>query len=85
MVKFTEFDVEEAALDWFEELGYARVYAPNIAPDQLKKERGNYSEVILVKRLENAIDKINLDISQEAKTRCDKKNSNKYKSKSLCK
>jgi len=25
MPKFTESDVEEAALDWFEELGYAKI------------------------------------------------------------
>jgi len=67
MPKFTESDVEEAALDWFEELGYAKIYAPNIAPDQPEKERENYGEVILIKRLENAIDKINPEIPQEAK------------------
>ena len=67
MPKFTESDVEEAALDWFKELEYNIIYAPNIAPDQPEKERQNYNEVILIKRLENAIDKINPKISSDAK------------------
>jgi type I restriction enzyme, R subunit len=67
MGTFSESDVEEAALDWFEELGYVKIHAPNIAPDQPEKERENYGEVILIKRLENAINEINPDIPQEAK------------------
>ena len=67
MTKFTESVVEEATLDWFQELGYNIIYAPNIAPDQPEKERENYDEVILIHRLENAIDKINSTIPQDAK------------------
>ena len=67
MPKFNESDVERAALDWFEELEYNTVYAPNIAPDQTDKERENYNEVILIQRLQNAIDTINPKIPQDAK------------------
>jgi len=67
MIKFTESDVEEAALDWFKELGYNTIYAPSIAPDQPEKERENYNEVILIQRLESAIDRINPNIPQEAR------------------
>jgi type I restriction enzyme R subunit len=67
MPKFSESDVEEAALGWFKELEYDTIYAPNIAPDQPKKERQNYTEVILIQRLENAINKINPKIPQDAK------------------
>jgi len=65
--KFDESVVEEAALDWFKELGYNKIYAPNIAPDQPDKERQSYDEVILIQRLKTAIDKINPDMPQEAK------------------
>ena len=73
MVKFTESDVEEAALDWFEDLKYKKIYGPNIAPDQPGKERENYGEVILIRRLENAINKINQDIPLDAKQEAIKK------------
>jgi len=67
MPKFTESIVEEAALDWFAELGYAKIYAPNIAPDQPEKERNDYNDVILLSRIQNAIDTINPKIPQEAR------------------
>lgn len=73
MSKFTESVVEEAALDWFNELGYTKIYAPDVAPDQPEKERNDYNDVILLSRLQNAIDIINPSISSEAKTDAIKK------------
>ena len=67
MPKFTESVVEEAALDWFKELGYTKIYAPNIAPDQPEKERNDYNDVILLSRLQNSIDTINPKIPEEAR------------------
>mgnify|MGYP003703917051 CR=1 FL=1 len=67
MPKFTESIVEEAALDWFAELGYAKIYAPDIAPDQPEKERNDYNDVILLSRLQNAVDTINPKIPEEAR------------------
>ena len=34
-----ESTVEEAALSWFEELGYAVIHGPEIAPGELFSER----------------------------------------------
>ena len=38
---------EQAALDWFEELGYARIFGPDIAPQGPEQERENYKVVVL--------------------------------------
>ena len=38
---------EQATLDWFEELGYERVFGPDIAPDGISHERENYKQVVL--------------------------------------
>ena len=73
MPKFTESIVEEAALDWFVELGYAKIYAPDIAPDQPEKERNDYNDVILLSRLQNAIDTINPSMPSEAREEAIKK------------
>jgi len=73
MTKFTESVVEEAALDWFSELDYHTIYAPDIAPDQPNKEREDYNDVILVQRLQTAIDTINPNIPQDARQEALKK------------
>ena len=71
----TESDVEQAALDIFEELDYKTVYGPGIAPspEGTKPERENYSDVVLVERLAMAIDKLNPAIPKEAKEEAVKK------------
>lgn len=45
--QFTESIVEASTLEWFEELGYPTLYAPEIAPDEPNAERQNYADVIL--------------------------------------
>lgn len=37
---FSESIVEDAALTWFEELGYAIVHEPHLAPGELRVENG---------------------------------------------
>src|SRR5437016_5565923 len=61
-----ESTVEEAALSWFEELGYAIVHGPDIGPGELFAERQGYGEVVLVKRLRESLQHINPDIPSEA-------------------
>ena len=56
---FCESHLEEAALEWFEELGYEIVFAPDIAPDGGYPERKVYSDVILFERLKEALARIN--------------------------
>lgn len=41
----------QAALDWFEELGYERVFGPDTAPDGISQERESYKQVVLTDRL----------------------------------
>ena len=64
---FNESTVEEAALSWFEELGYGIGHGPEIAPGEPAAERESFSDVVLVGRLRAAIDRINPDIPQEAR------------------
>ncbi len=57
--KFTESVVEEACLQYFGQLGYAYLPAPEIAYDGLFAERADYSETILKQRLRTALVRIN--------------------------
>jgi type I restriction enzyme, R subunit len=63
---FTESTVEEAALELFSALGYTIVHGPDIAPGELLAERAEYSEVLLVGRLKEALARINPKIPAEA-------------------
>ena len=63
---FTESEVEDAALEWLEDLGWSVVHGPSIAPDAPNAERSDYSEVILERRLLDALDRLNPDLPVEA-------------------
>ena len=65
--QFNESTVEEAALSWFEELGYGIAHGPNIAPGEPGAMRSSFDQVVLVERLREAIDRINPDIPTEAR------------------
>ena len=51
--------VEDAALEWFGELGYAVGHGPHLAPGEPAAERASFSEVVLVGRLREAIRRLN--------------------------
>ena len=54
-MRFAESTVEEAALSWLSELGFAVKHGPEIAPGELHAERTGFGETVLAKRLrENA-------------------------------
>ena len=59
--------VEDAALSWFEELGYAVGHGPRLAPGEPAAERDSFGEVVLVGRLREAIRRLNLTIPEEAR------------------
>lgn len=59
MAYITEGEIETLAIELFEKLGYSYVYAPDIAPDGERSERGGYDEVLLTKRLSAAVQRIN--------------------------
>jgi type I restriction enzyme R subunit len=62
----TESVVEEAALDWFRNLGYQYLLGPDIACDGPYPERGSYADVVLVERLRSALSLLNPNIPIEA-------------------
>lgn len=63
---FCESHLEEATLEWFEELGYEIVFAPDIAPEGEYPEREDYSDVILNDRLREALKRINPKMPDDA-------------------
>jgi type I restriction enzyme, R subunit len=63
--KFTESDVEEAALDWLASIGYITESGPDISPDGRTPER-KYEDVILTKRLLSALKRINRGVHLSA-------------------
>ena len=50
-----ESHVEEAALEWFGELGYAVGHGPQLAPGEPAPKRDSFGEVVLVRRMRGAI------------------------------
>ena len=67
MAGFTESVVEEAALGWLAGLGYTVLSGPTIAPGELAAERASYEEVVLARRLQDAIDRLNPKVPAEAR------------------
>lgn len=55
MTAFTECIVEDAALAWLEASGWRVAHGPDIAPDQPLAERRDSGEVVLAKRLRDAL------------------------------
>ena len=63
---FTESEVEDAALEWFEGLGWKVAHGPEIAPHTSGAERTDYREAVLEHRLRGALDRLNPDLPAEA-------------------
>ena len=66
MSKFTESIVEEACLEYFKALDYQYFPGPEIASDGLFAERSGYGDVLLRRRLRDALVKINPTIPATA-------------------
>jgi type I restriction enzyme R subunit len=67
MPTLTESIVEDAALTWFGELGYAVGHGPQMAPGEPAAERESFGEVVLVGRLREALRRLNPAIPEEAR------------------
>jgi putative GTP pyrophosphokinase len=65
-MSLNESIVEDAALEWFGELGYALGHGPQLAPGEPAAERESFGEVVLVGRLRMAIRRLNPAIPEEA-------------------
>jgi len=59
--------VEDAALSWFGELGYAIGHGPHLAPGEPAAERDSFGDVVLAGRLREAIWRLNPAIPEEAR------------------
>lgn len=59
MRKFTESEVEETALYYFEQLGYTILSGSDIAPGEPGAERSRYADIVLVDRLRSALARLN--------------------------
>ncbi len=59
--------VEEAALEWFGELGYAVGHGPHLAPGEPASERDSFGAVVLEGRLREAIRRCNPKAPEEAR------------------
>ena len=66
MTRFTESEVEAAALEWLEALGWSVAHGPDIAPDTARPERSDYTEVVLQLRLRDALARLNPGLPAEA-------------------
>ena len=58
-MSLNESIVEDAALDWLDELCHAVGHGPQLAPGEPAAERDSFSAVVLVSRLRDAIRRLN--------------------------
>ena len=66
-MSLNESIVEDAALEWFGELGYAVGHGADLAPGEPAAERASIGEVGLAGRLREAIRRLNPGIPEEAR------------------
>ena len=66
MTGVTESVIEEAALAWLESAGWVVRSGASVAPGELGAERANYRQVILERRLRDALARLNPDLPSEA-------------------
>ncbi|MCT1398487.1 type I restriction endonuclease subunit R [Paenibacillus sp. p3-SID867] len=66
MTSYAESDLEQAAIEWFEELNYKKAYGPEISPEGEYPERMFYTDVILADRLRDALIRINPGVPRDA-------------------
>lgn len=68
MAWLSEAELEQVVLDQMVTLGYAFATDAKIGPDGKAPEREAYADVLLMKRLVSAIDRLNPDIPADAKS-----------------
>jgi type I restriction enzyme R subunit len=66
-MSLNEAIVEDAALTWFGELGYAIGHGPHMAPGEPAAERASFGDVVLAGRVRKAIDRLNPAVPVEAR------------------
>ena len=66
MTPLSEADVEQTALEWLAGLGWQMAHGPDIAPDTPNAERGDYGQVVLQRRLRDALAVLNPSLPVDA-------------------
>jgi type I restriction enzyme R subunit len=66
-MSLNESHVENAALEWFGELGYAVRHGPRLAPGEPAAERESFGDVSLVRRVREVIRRLDPAIPEEAR------------------
>ena len=66
MTTLTEAEVESAALSWLDGVGWQTAHGRDIAPDSPGSERADYGQVLLERRLRDALADLNPNLSAEA-------------------
>ena len=66
MNTISENDIELIAIGYLQKMGYTHLQGPDISPDGEHPER-SYTDVVLTTRLRDAIDKLNLHLTADAK------------------
>ena len=66
MSPFSESVVEEAALAWLESAGWAVRHGAELAPGAPAAERADWRQVILERRLRDALARLNPELPAEA-------------------
>ena len=66
MTTLTEADVEAAALDWLAGVGWQVAHGPDIAPEAPGAERNDYGQVVLERRLRDALAALNPSLPADA-------------------
>ena len=68
MANITENTFEQTTLDWFSSLAWNIAFGPDISPGGPVCERDNYDQVVLLGRLQTALESINPNIPSGAIT-----------------
>ncbi|MFM0221678.1 type I restriction endonuclease subunit R [Paraburkholderia dipogonis] len=63
----TEDQLEQETLGWLTDVGYTRLFGPDLAPDGANAERADYRQVLSVERLRSAIARLNPGIPAQAR------------------
>ena len=66
MTTLTESDVEQATLDWLEGLGWRTAHGPDIGPDGPNAERSDFGQLVLERRIRDALADLNPGLPAEA-------------------
>ena len=62
MALITEDHLEQQCCEWFTELGYAHVFAPQLDSDGTAPERTDFRQVVLTGRLRSALQRLNPEV-----------------------